>query len=567
MIDAFENRLHKIFVEPEEAHPIAYSENSSVSEVRFKHDVLSLASALSHGESGVLYTESAYGFLVGLAAAYRSGCKIIVAGDLKNASLEYLSSYVSFILTDKDRSALNGFSVVPIFSTSREIDEREFCEGFELSLCTSGSTGAFSLVPKKLEQLESEVAVHETLWPEVSPGAIFCGSVSHQHVYGLLFRVLWPFLSRRTMYVPQLCFPEDFCKCFKRFEGLVFVSSPALLKRLPGLLDLEFLKDKCSLILSSGGPLDEQVARLFATQVLPITELYGSTETGGIAYRVRSTSDVLWTQLPGVRVRSANEDQCIEVCSPFLGSANWYHGHDVIEVHSEASFELKGRADRIVKLEEKRISLCQIENCLHRSELIEESVVLMHELSGSRSLLGAAVALNTAGLELIRKEGKKSLTNHLKQELLLELPKIAVPRVWKYLGALPRNAQGKILHDEIQDFFDDRQDLPFIQSVLQENNQLIAECEVPRDLCYLEGHFPERPIVPGFIQFDWAMYFAREYLVLPPQIESCKAIKFNDLLEPGQKFSLWLQYDSEKQRIQFECRCPDRKFSSGKVGF
>src|SRR5262249_17846917 len=58
-------------------------------------------------------------------------------------------------------------------------------------LFTSGSTGLAQAVPKRLAQLSSEIATLERQFGSMMGRADVVATVSHQHIYGLLFKVLW----------------------------------------------------------------------------------------------------------------------------------------------------------------------------------------------------------------------------------------------------------------------------------------------------------------------------------------------------------------------------------------
>ena len=77
-----------------------------------------------------------------------------------------------------------------------------------------------------------------------------------------------------------------------------FISSPAFLKRL----DHHLAAPPVELILSAGGMLLWQDVAQAADwlNVWP-DEIYGSTETGILAWRYRHQDDVVWLSFPGVR--------------------------------------------------------------------------------------------------------------------------------------------------------------------------------------------------------------------------------------------------------------------------
>ena len=61
-----------------------------------------------------------------------------------------------------------------------------------VELFTSGSTGRPEAVPKRLVQFEEELQELERTWGAQLEGSTALATVSHQHIYGLLFRLLWP---------------------------------------------------------------------------------------------------------------------------------------------------------------------------------------------------------------------------------------------------------------------------------------------------------------------------------------------------------------------------------------
>src|SRR5204862_500917 len=80
--------------------------------------------------------------------------------------------------------------------------------------------------------------------------ARFYSTVSHRHVYGMLFRLLWPLLHRRPFATFDLEYPEQLLGLERSTH--VLVSSPALLKRIGHLSDLSAA---WRAIFSSGGLL------------------------------------------------------------------------------------------------------------------------------------------------------------------------------------------------------------------------------------------------------------------------------------------------------------------------
>ena len=192
------------------------------------------------------------------------------------------------------------------------------------------------------------------------------------------------------------------------------------------------------LTFSSGGPLDTASALRFQTQYgqLPF-EIFGSTETGGIAYRQQESALSPWTPLPAVSI-DADEDHRLLLKSRYEGSNQWILADDVIELLPNEQFLLKGRIDRIIKIEEKRVSLTMIER------LIGEFIAPLHckvvdfELN-DRTLIGCVIQHNSHIDELSRPQ-----LSALKQHLSEHLERIAIPKRFRYVDQFPINPQGKI---------------------------------------------------------------------------------------------------------------------------
>src|SRR6201999_478108 len=72
-------------------------------------------------------------------------------------------------------------------------------EGCRFSFFTSGSTGERKRIGKTLSQLEIEIRTLESLWGETLGDAGCLGTVSHQHIFGLTFRLLWPLMAGRPV--------------------------------------------------------------------------------------------------------------------------------------------------------------------------------------------------------------------------------------------------------------------------------------------------------------------------------------------------------------------------------
>ncbi len=66
----------------------------------------------------------------------------------------------------------------------------------------------------------------------------------------------------------------------------------------------------------------------------------------------------------------------LKIRSPSLPDDSWFTTADKVEVREDGRFLLKGRIDRIAKIEGKRISLDAIESQLKASPLVSDARVV-----------------------------------------------------------------------------------------------------------------------------------------------------------------------------------------------
>ncbi|WP_246341330.1 AMP-binding protein [Simiduia aestuariiviva] len=311
-----------------------------------------------------------------------------------------------------------------------------------ITLFTSGSSGEPKLVHKCARQLAAEVDQLERQFGGDFTGVSVLATVTHQHIYGLLFRVLWPLTEGRAFARNTVEFLEDLEHC--ALADYVLISSPTHLVRLPVHLPLMANSVRC--VFSSGAPLpagaSEQVHERFGCDVI---EVLGSTETGGMAWRVQHGQGASWRPFEVVQVR-ANAAGVLCIRSPFLADDQWYTCADMVRVEGP-SFELLGRADRIVKIEGKRVSLEQIERALLAHVWVSDVRVQPVSRSSSvaeRDELVVLLVASDAGSDQLAKVGRRPVIAELTDLLARQLERPLVPRRWRLLAKLPRNSQGKM---------------------------------------------------------------------------------------------------------------------------
>ena len=567
MSDRIENLYAAIAARP--AHDLAgWRADEGISNAQFLASVAAWHALLraQAGRNFALYLDDSIEFGAALLGAWQAGKTIWLSADTLPASCAAM------------RGAVDGFlgqfppELAPLqpaaVQTGETVPTGELpAEMPALVVFTSGSTGAAQAIPKKMSQVASEVATLEQLFGAIAGNAAVLATVSHQHIYGLLFKVLWPLANGRAIHAASIVYPEELAPALAA-GPCILVASPAHLKRLPSHLDWSGAAAMLRAIFSSGGPLAADAALAVGAMLGKApTEVFGSSETGGVAWRQRrSLDDDTWQPFPSVAWRIAEEDSTLEVCSPHLANDGWYALADRV-ARSGAGFRLLGRSDRIVKIEEKRVSLDAMEAALLASGLIAEArVVLCEPLPGERQRLAAFAVPSAEGSAVLSGSGKQVLNARLRAALAGVVAAVVLPRRWRYLEQMPANAQGKVTVAALLALLgNERPRFPQVRELERGDARVLLELIAPRDLLYFDGHFDVAPILPGVVQVDWAIHYGRQYFPLPPLFNGMQQLKFQQVIVPGTPVQLELAYDVAKQSLRFAYISAAGAHSSGRV--
>ncbi|NQZ09641.1 MAG: acyl-CoA synthetase, partial [Algicola sp.] len=168
---------------------------------------------------------------------------------------------------------------------------------------TSGSTGESKKITKSWSQLGNEISDLDALWGEQINNTLIVATVSHQHIYGFLFKLIWPLLCGRHIYGKMISYPEELVMQLQ--QPVTLISSPAFLARTCQEPLWQAYADSLRTVFSSGGPLNLATATAMAQHLgQPPIEVLGSTETGGIGWRQQTKPDGhLWQSFITVNIR------------------------------------------------------------------------------------------------------------------------------------------------------------------------------------------------------------------------------------------------------------------------
>lgn len=545
-----------------EDRPVAWRRGELLRRARFLADVAAwhAAFAAQPGQRVALHFDDGYDFAAALYGAWHAGKQVYLPGDTQPATLQRLLPEVDACAGSLP-GALQAAAVPAVVLAREPLDLRTT----RLVVYTSGSSGEPMAIHKQLAQLDAEIHTQQATFAarvDANGPACVYATVSHQHIYGLLFYTLWPLAAGRPFVAERIVYPEEMAA---RLGGrpTVLVTSPAHLKRLPDTLDWGAARQGLHAVFSSGGPLPpEASAEALALMGQSPIEVFGSSETGGIAWRQRAEHGDRWNPLPGVDWRI--EDELLEVRSAHLADDQWWRTADRVKPLEAGGFVLLGRSDRIVKIEEKRVSLTAMEAALMACDEVTEARAVLLSAQGQQRL-GMVVVPSAAGWQLLHGQGKRALNERLRAVLLQGVERVALPRNWRYVHTLPVNAQGKSTEALLSVLF--RPAMPAVAWQRREPHEAEAVLDIAPELMVFDGHFEQAPILPGVAQLDWAVALAQGCFELPPRFLRADALKFQKPVLPGTALHLKLQWNGQTGVLGFQYTSDGGAHASGRIVF
>ncbi|MCZ6465079.1 MAG: glycosyltransferase [Proteobacteria bacterium] len=571
---------------------VAFGPAGTRSWADFETRVAALLPAIAAAGPGrwLLYSEDSYASAVGLMALAHAGTSAVLAPNGAAGTLRRLRGDLAGAIVDPGvgEEELAG---MPRLHALEPVSAPSGAQDWELldpaapfaEFYTSGTSGPGKSVPKALRHLDEEVRYLETRFgDELGESTRIFATVSHQHVYGLLFRTLWPLAAGRPFCTHAYLQPGELLPRMRRSGDCALMATPTHLRRIKVHVDLPGLAGTCRAVFSSGGPLDEATALAIDSALGSAPhEIFGSTETGGVAWRQAGRGKPrAWTLFAPVHIEREEQDGRLIVTSPFVsvgeetgraGEARFTMG-DRMRPLEGGGFELLGRADRDVKIGEKRVSLPEMEARLRGHGLVAEAALVALEQAGEMRL-AAVVVPTEAGRTAIGAAGRRTVGRILGEHLAADWDRVLLPRAWRYVDELPRDHQGKITAPALASLFDTEEQReaeekrprePILESEERGPDHLVRRLRVPADLAHLEGHFEGLPIVPGVVQLGWALSAARELTGRAPRLRAVEALKFAEVLQPDQRFELRVEIAPGGDRVRFRLSDGDRLFASGR---
>jgi acyl-coenzyme A synthetase/AMP-(fatty) acid ligase len=265
-------------------------------------------------------------------------------------------------------------------------------------------------------------------------------TVPPQHMYGFESSVLAPLATGNALCAERPFYPADICAVLEAVPApRVLISTPIHLRALIASgLELP----QVELIVSSTAPLAGSLAAEVEQRFkAPLTEIYGSTETGQIASR-RPTLEAEWHLWPGVALEPR-------------GSETWARGGhieqptrmwDLLELTSADRFLLHGRVADLVNIAGKRSSLAYLNHQLAAIPGVEDGAFFHPVESPGAAPGGATHEPRVAACVVAPGLSSADILAALRERI----DPVFLPRPLLLVASLPRTPAGKLPQEALR---------------------------------------------------------------------------------------------------------------------
>ncbi len=506
------------------------SNSEEYSFLRFKQLIShNLKSVKKKKQNVVILSTDSLSFIVNFFTAAFSGKNIYITDEvikIENIDLDF------DVLSDIDTAAEDKPVSLP------EIDDNKVY----INLLTSGSSGYPKIIKNTLHNMmeEAKGVCRDIICPYNRHFTVKM-TTTYSHLFGLTFALFMPFYKNYTISLDKMYHPENTV-----LSDYIIVSTPSFLDSVRNN-NIKFPSSP-KYIITAGSRLKKETFEYFEKD-RHIIEIYGSTETGVIGYRTNSSEEEL-TLFSDITLTPVEEGSIVN--TPYAIS-NKITIHDAIEVRGRKIL-LKNRTDRLLKIQEKRISAESLEQQLRENELVNDAFCFKKV-----DKIACLCALSTEGKNYLLKNGTVELTKVLKQHSKKNFE--IIPQRWKFIDSIPVTNRGKIDVDFIAHIFDINFSFPIVLERKWYENRVRYKLYFYPNSNFYSGHFPSQPITPGVAQLYLASFLGSYYFKEQLTDGQMKKIKFSNIIKAGDIVDLELVKNGDI--VSYEYKTEDEVFSSG----
>lgn len=539
----------------------------------FVHDVAAVYRYFSARRESVflIFSDNVYVFMLIFVAALLAKKKVCLLNTNKYLYIKDLLNDEAFFVSDTAESQVNIAQLLystEIVCKNQTASDASDC--FILCNCsisrsadvyfyTSGSTGKPKVIEKKLFHLEREIEEICSHFYKNITESLFLSSVFHYHLYGFTFYVLLPFAVQCPIFKSRINYLET-CTAFPLQKKITLISSPAFLKRI---VKIPLPPSVQWTVFSSAGALDAEAAgnceSIFNTAAI---EIYGSTETGILAYR-KQKDDPLWTPFPDVCIETA-ADNTFTVRSPYFDGS--IIGGDLIAYTDDGLFTLLGRVDSTVKIEGRRIDLKDIDAQLLSLPDCADCHTIYYKGKNREQTVSFIVLKKKSPLYVLYRKNEREAKKQIQNYLYTYFDKTLIPKKLYILETIPKNEMGKINRLQLENIMNRALAYHYATGKISFiDGQYSVKIDIcfPKHSIFFKGHFDGFLIVPAVAQVKTAFDISKELFSHSLYIKTAKKLKYTNMILPDVPLVLSLAFSPAEKRLSFSFFDVDKKFSSG----
>ena len=250
-----------------------------------------------------------------------------------------------------DNGKFNGFT---------ELNPKDIIINFQ----TSGTTGEKKIAQKSLENLFSESEALKNQFPTLLKDKEFISTTTMNHLFGFTFHLMLPLNSENVINTDIVAVPENI-----NVENSCLISTPSFIAKMAKYQNYPVKNPQ--VLITAGAELKENVFKFAKEISSDVIEIYGSTETGVIAYR--NSFDEKFHIFKEVELDCSENFAMVKTNFSLISPVKIM---DKIEKFYNDDILVKGRTDRVYKIQEKRISALEIEKVLNSCEFLKDSYIV-----------------------------------------------------------------------------------------------------------------------------------------------------------------------------------------------